>query len=528
MSDPHRDGPDSPGGRGPGQAPRWLPATALATLVLACLPLLVGDLHWPAARDFARWIYAPDETTPLLVIAVAGWLLHRRWRRLLAAPAEAPGAAGRAASALLASLAAVLLLWARATRASDLLLPSLLAGLLAFAIGLRGGRGAVVVGPAALALALGTPIPEPLRNEAVWALQQWTAQASAWLLAASGAEVARSGVVVQHAGHSFVVVESCSGLRGVEILVLTALVIRELFRPAARGHRLRSWLPLLAAPLLGLGLNVVRVAAIVLSDDPEVFREHTAHGVVVLGLGSAVLYGLALLLEGRPEDRPSPAGPAPLPGSRRTWILAAASGALLCVASFAMPPFANARSASPPSVELPQRQAGWVGEDVKGDADFTGLLLRGPNLHRRYERPGATMRPLPEVTAFIAYEDPESAPSGRLFTSRLPRLEARWEVLESGALRLWLLGVEAEVSRSAAAGGDRALVYHWRVRDRGLLAESLRAFFALDASPLRRAAPRAVVRLSTPLRNLAPLELDRGKKVIERFVQDFRSSLTAL
>ena len=60
-------------------------------------------------------------------------------------------------------------------------------------------------------------------------------------------------------------IDGCSGLRGILILSLVALIVRELFAHAGA----REWLVVLVAPLLGHALNVVRIAWVATSEHPE-------------------------------------------------------------------------------------------------------------------------------------------------------------------------------------------------------------------------------------------------------------------
>jgi exosortase/archaeosortase family protein len=98
------------------------------------------------------------------------------------------------------------------------------------------------------------------------------------------------------------VIESCSGLRGIEVLTIVALAIRELF--SASGTR--SWSVVAIAPTLGFALNVLRIAVVIATTESagseanlEETWDHTPQGVVVLAVGTALLYLLAHRLASR-------------------------------------------------------------------------------------------------------------------------------------------------------------------------------------------------------------------------------------
>jgi hypothetical protein len=66
------------------------------------------------------------------------------------------------------------------------------------------------------------------------------------------------------------------------------------------------------------------------------------------------------------------------------------------------------------------------------------------------------------------------------------------------------------------------------LRDDGLWRETWRAVWELDAGPLRRERPRAVVRLVTPLANDDAVARGRAKRTLDRFVADFLDELSRL
>jgi hypothetical protein len=102
-------------------------------------------------------------------------------------------------------------------------------------------------------------------------------------------------------------------------------------------------------------------------------------------------------------------------------------------------------------------------------------------------------------------------------------------VLERRRERIWSLDLEAERALASAGLDDRhAVVYAWRPGHRGLWAESWRALFALDRSPLRRERPRAAVRLTSVSPHDGELALDFAKQRLDAFIGDFREALLSL
>jgi len=505
----------------------WCTGLALVLLAFAYRALLVAALR-PASSEFEQWFFTPEQQSPLLPIAIAIWLLARRTPRLLALP-------DRIAPALVGALLAAgvgLFTWACLAGERSLLLPSLAANLLAFAAAIRGRAGCRAVLLPALVLLLGVPIPAPLRGEIVWRLQVWSAQGATWLLRAAGAEVVQGGVQIHHGDYAFTVIETCSGLRGIEILTLIALAIRELF--AASGSR--SWIVVGIAPWLGFALNVLRIVAVVAfaeraGADGNALEswDHTPQGIALLLAGTASLYALGRRLAGSAER--SGAGPradadTKSPRAPRRSVQAAALGALAGLALLSLSVSPLPRVALPPPIELPLEHAGWRGEDLMLDRLVVGQFQPGQVLHRRYQRRGRGPASPQIVDLLVGYEDAEN-PSSRLFSPKLLVPDHDWSLVEARPARLWLLGLDA---RAAVASRDSELVlaYLWRLRDDGLWRETWRAAWALDVGPWRRERRRAVVRLTTPLAHAGPAARDRAKQVLDRFVGDFRSELARL
>jgi exosortase len=512
-----------------GASLRLGPILALALGLFAYRALFASALRAPASREFEEWFFTPEQQGALLPIGIALWMLVRRRSRLRALPARG----GPVLAGALLALGTGSFVWARLSGESFLLLPSLAANLLAFAAATRGRAGARTVLLPALVLLLAVPIPAPLRDQIVWWLQVSSARGATRLLQSAGADAALQGVQIHSGAYAFTVIETCAGLRGIEILTLVALAVREL----CAGAGARSWIVVAIAPCLGFALNVLRIAAVVAltgrgsaeGSAPESW-DHTPQGMAVLLGGTALLYALgratagpgrsADSAQGRRVDRPARGSPAP---RRAVEAAAPLVLAVLAVLSATLVPLAPV--ALPPPLELPLRHAGWRGEDLPLERVFVGQFGPGQVLHRRYEREGSGGPPR-VVDLLVGYEVTEN-PSSRLLSPKLRVPGHDWTLAETRPVRLWLLGRDAE---AAIASRDSELVlgYVWRLRDEGIWRETWRAALALDVGPLQRERRRAVVRLATPLAHTGPAARDRAKRTLDRFIADFLDELGAL
>ncbi len=499
-------------------------AAALCAIVLlaAHRALWLTGAGLPAPGAAERFFHAPEQTSPLLVIALCGWLVwnRRQWLR----GADMAPATGLALAFFVPALA--LHAWVEISGAWALLLVALALELLAFAA-LVGGRRAVrALRLPALVLLLGIPIPGPLHNEVVWQLQKWTCAGAGGVLSLAGFEVRSADALLRIGDRAFVVVEACSGLRGIELLLLCGLAVRELF---AHGGR-RMWWVVGAAPPLALLMNVLRVASIPLGEDRgtrvAIAEGHFTQGIVVTVVGTFVLYGLGLWLSRHTDAsaHPQEAARAPL---RRPSIgaLLSASGLLLAVvlvgavgAAQRREPDAGARPAS----TIPMRQAAWHGEEARPDRLLIGELALDPIVARRYEeRRGRGPRRIVDV--FVGHEDP-AALGRHPFSSKLVLPGAEWSIERIGRERVWALGAEVVAAR-VRSGSARALVYQWNSAGDPFWRETLLAIVGLDVGSGGGEPRRAVVRLTAPIERAGPLAEDRAKQALDAFAGDFRDRL---
>ncbi|MCA9512556.1 MAG: exosortase/archaeosortase family protein, partial [Myxococcales bacterium] len=280
----------------------------LALAAFAYRALLVSSSQAGLSRELEEWFFIPTETSPLVVVLLAAWLVYRRRERLVAAMAEP--AAWPAGIALLGA-GLVAFAWAMRTATPHLLAVSLACVGVGAAAVHCGTKGARLVALPALLLVFAIPIPAPLLAEVVYRFQLWTADYAGWLLFALGRSAYVSGDQILLAGDHFAVIEGCSGLRSVQTLTMVALLLVELF--GRRG--LHALAILVLAPLVAFALNGFRVLALILNPHSEVVAIHNLQGVAILLGGLAILYavdgGLERLLgDGDAEPVPQASLPA--------------------------------------------------------------------------------------------------------------------------------------------------------------------------------------------------------------------------
>ncbi len=500
-------------------------------LGLAYAPLWGAAASESAVFGLEGWFFIPGQFLPAPALGLAAWFSWRRLDRMRLL--EVASSAGPAV--LFASVGTGVFIWAYLNQTTHLLLVSLSFHLLAYGATIRGSAGLRALLLPSAVLLLGLPIPAPLENEIVWQLQLSTARDVAWILNTLGREMSLAGVLLWNESATFQVIEGCSGLRGMRILVLIALVVRELF-PGAGARQLAL---VALAPLLAYLLNLLRVAVIVAGDHSAATSpdgdDHTMQGIAVLLAGSGILYAVGWVLASRgptrtKRERGRETATA-APGRRRTDLrIAIAAAGFLCLLSvgirYLRPVLATPRY----SVAFSEARAGWQSENLYPsgpDRLFFGPVAWERIISRRYER----SQRRPEIVDVLIVPDIASDPTtGKLFTSKISLPGADWEIRRAETGRIWSLGVDGEqlLATHGRSNGSAALVYSWRIRDRGTGRETLRALLGAEFGPFRRERPRVAIRLSTPLQHAGPLARSRAKKILDHFVISFRDDLEAL
>ena len=462
------------------------------------------------SRELEEWFFVPTETSPLVVVLLAGWLIYRRKERLLQLRSSPPA---WGLSGVLAALALACFAWSLKTTATHLLAVSLLFGSLALSGVYFGRAGMRIVLLPALLLVFAVPMPAPLLAEVLYRFQLWTAESAGWMLFVLGRSAYVSGDQILLAQDHFQVIEGCSGLRSVQTLTMVAVMLVELFGRRG-GHAIAI---VVLAPIVAFALNGFRVLALILNPHSEVVAIHNVQGVAILLAGLAILYGVDGILA-RYEAPESPAPRAPEtggepPAASSVRLRGAAGVGLLgvmCLLSLVLGPWAIADAQPISPQPLPEQLDGATGEDLDTNRRFLGTIGYRVLVDRRYgERPGA-------VDVFVLAGDLEQRYRSPISPKTVPPgsgwiLEQRGVLEQPGAPGAH--GPSWSVMRS---GHRRVLIHHWYEGTQGLPDEIARALFAIDASPWHRDQDVLVVRLSTDIVGATEGALEAARATLRR------------
>ncbi len=456
--------------------------------------------------------FEPSEAAAPVVLGLSLWLLHRRWKRL-ARLEPRPGPLLATCALLGAGLG--FFLWSQSTRARDLEVLSLVFHTLGIANWLAGPPAMRVVAVPVGVLLLAIPIPPPLLNVVLWRLQVWTADYTGLLLYLLGVPAFVSGDQIVTSGRLFAIIETCSGLRSMETLLMLAVLMTDLFR--RRG--LHAVLIVVAAPFVAFAINGLRAVAIIFNPHGDVAAVHTTQGVLMLLGGVLVLYGMDALLERFLAGRKPPVCHVPpvapsgrlVPPRLRPRLIGVMGLLLGLVAlSFWTPrvPIVPVRMADAAQV-VAMDLGDWRGTDVEVDRMFLGRVGADHMLQRGYRRGNETLDVFIASARFSRYRSilsPKTALPG-----------GGWIIEERGHAR-HDDGREVE-ELVVRRGTRRLLVHHWRDGAMALVDDTLRTLLALDASPWRREGGMVVIRLATPLGatlDPAPRQTEQGGAATER------------
>jgi len=495
-------------------------ALTIASLLLAALAYR-GLLFWDSGRDLdptdEGWFFRPSETSLHILFALAAALVWRRWSVLRGA-AQGAGSPGAALLPLLAATA--LYLWGHFADAPDLVLASLLA--LALGVALLGWGAPLareLVLPL-LVLLFAIPIPAALTNALFHTLQLWTARDAAFLLSLAGMPLFREANAIYGAHAQFMVIDTCAGLRFMEVLTLLAVV----YAGWSRGSRLRTLLRVALAPPIAYFFNLLRVCLLITHPTSELSSMHSVQGwVVFLAAVTCFVYVDRLLLGRLPGCAPPPAGSTPPPSALDArarnagrWLpalvvlIAALLGASIWISPWQIPQESRFKP-----IALPMEIDGWkMGRSLPSDLPYLGTVRFSTSVHRPYRRDAE------EIYLFVASDD--RTDRGRSYlTPKNAFVDGGWEVEEQ---RTVALGPNAQpaVSVLAHSRERRILSFSWYSHTGTLGTEVLRALLALDQSPLRRAQPGRLIRLATPVSHGSA-----GRDAAEARLRAFAAALEA-
>ena len=472
----------------------WLVVAVAGLVAYVYRPLFLPDTHHEFTAQGEEFFFEANQSAGAPVLMLAAWLFYRRshYLDLLAASGS------RVAGGLFLFLTLALYGWGTYTSAADLQLASVVL--------LFTGGALLLGGPAALRafwvpilfLLFALPLPPVLLSAVIFPIQLWTAEYAGWILNAIGVQSFVQGDQILRPENTFIVIETCSGVRTVVTLLMLTVLLLDLFE--RRG--LHALLLVLLTPVVALLTNGVRVVTLVLNPHSAIHSVHNLQGIAMLLVGLTAIYLLDGLLgrvlgTGEPsaesgDDGPAIAEPAP----RVVQMGQLAAIALLLVSLVAVDRLLPRWQYQRGIAEMPDALLARVfGEDasfkVETDFQFTGSVRHLAHARRRVDIDGVPV----DIHLGIADEQE------RRFTMLSPRLawpESGYATIEKSDEPLEPGG--EPVRRMLLRRGARSLLsYSWFERRGSFWSEWWRQAAALDRSPFVRPEHMLAIRISTPV-----------------------------
>jgi exosortase/archaeosortase family protein len=366
------------------------------------------------------------------------------------------------------------------------------------------------------------PLPPVITHQLHYTLQMGTADFASWALQAVGLAVLHSGDVIEYAGRRFHVIETCSGLRIIQALLLGALLLAEFI--------CRRWeeriAVILAAPAVGFLVNGIRVTTLVLSPWSDVAPVHSIQGLVMVFAGMLLLALLGRMVGWAVQRRPAaeqetPSSPAPpivsQPSTGRARLLALAA----TIAALALLSFLSLEAKAPEGAmwriqSVSRSLDDWQATPLEWDQRYHGSVKFADKLLMEYRR-GSD-----RVELFIGLSDRRRRYQvGLSPKTRLPG--TGWGVRERGWVELEPLPVPVE-RLIVVKDLKQALVYHWRLGAESIGREALRWLLAADLDPRAPASSLVSVRVSA---DIGLGGRNRAEVALGAFLEDFTPALLA-
>ncbi|MGB5605733.1 MAG: exosortase/archaeosortase family protein, partial [Gammaproteobacteria bacterium] len=471
----------------------WLLGLMLLLAGLAYRDLVFWDSAPQIRANVTGWFFNPSDSSPQLIYVLVIGLLYIR-RKDIAAAFRGDGAPWSAVLFLVPGVC--LYIWGYYLGVTDVVFLSFLLVGFGTARLLSGRRLTRAILPPALILLLAAPLPGVLINLMIFPLQLWTAEHSAWLLNLIGIPALAKGDMITMAGSSRWVAESCTALGFIKWLTVFALAYVYLFRLP----RLHALILVLSAPLIAYSVNLLRAFSLIINPKSEILSLHAAQGVIFFLIGFFLLYALdnlllRLLRNSRHAERviDTTTGKDKPPRRKHTQVLLlVAMFASLLLVSIGLPRWTAMPRYAMFEIDLPEQIGHWkMAGTPKVNHRFLGSVRYSSYLYRRYTSDDR------QVWIFIGYDDRRRryrslVSDKNAFEKKIGLVEKRTRI-DPGS------GDQPVVAVLSEMGTFDVLTWHWYRGSASRPMEVLRAFLALDQSPLRRPGGAVVIRLATPV-----------------------------
>jgi exosortase len=203
----------------------WLALVVAGLVAYVYHPLFFPDTHQEFTAQGEEFFFEANQSAGAPVLMLATWLFYRRshYLDLLS------GTGSRVGGALLLGLTLALYAWGTYTGAPDLRLASVTLLFTGGALLLGGGAALRAFWVPIVFLLFALPLPPVLLSAVIFPIQLWTAEYAGWILNAIGVQSFVQGDQILRPENTFIVIETCSGVRTVVTLMMLTVLLVDLF-----------------------------------------------------------------------------------------------------------------------------------------------------------------------------------------------------------------------------------------------------------------------------------------------------------
>jgi exosortase len=492
----------------------WALLAAFALASFLYYPLFFPETPETLIAQGEDFFFEANEAAGGPVLLLTLWLLYRRSHYLDLL--QRPGAPIVAAFCF--AIAIIVYGWGAYTQAPDLQLVSIV-GMLAGSVLLSGGRaGWRAFWVPILFLVFALPIPPVPLSAVMYSVQLATAQYAGVILNAIGVASFVQGDQILRPENSFVVIETCSGVRTVVTLTMLTVLLIDLFERRGR----HAALLILLAPIIAFLTNGLRVVTLVLNPYSDIVSIHNLQGIAMLLIGLTAIYLIDGLIErvlgdevegegnGQEDDDTAGAaqdelevfhedGVARAVSARRIAVVGAVMASMLAIGHFATPWSFERYVDEKAGDVLVRAFDDWPSEKLAPDYNFLGSVRFLTWEDRRVRVDGHA------IDVFLGVGD-EQRREQTILTPRLAWPASGYAVIDDEYVPVTSLGEsewtpsDQDVRRLVLRRGAKMVVsYSWYARAESLPVEWIRQAAALDRSPFVRPEHILAVRISANL-----------------------------
>ncbi|MBT8461526.1 MAG: exosortase-associated EpsI family protein, partial [Gemmatimonadetes bacterium] len=315
--------------------------------------------------------------------------------------------------------------------------------------------------------------------------------------------------------NTFIVIETCSGVRTIVTLAMLTVLLIDLFD--RRGWH--AFALLMFSPVIAFLTNGLRVVTLVLNPHSSIHSIHNLQGIVMLLVGLTAIYFLDSLIERFVDDREEATASSgrafALVAIPDSWGRLLRLGAVVAVLGVML---ATSHAAQPWKVpsgldrmpdDLLVSVFGARSRPVEPDYQFRGSARFLAHASRVVRVEGE------RVEVFLGVGN-EQIRSHTILTPRLAWPRSGLERVDESSISIGEGEEQVEVRRVILTDGVRRVVsYSWYLRAGSLAEEWMRNAAALDRSPFVRDQHMLAIRLSAPFGRGGP-PIEQAERAIRK------------